>query len=224
MNSVEYSSAAGFASPAHRVLRNTYWLLALSMVPTVAGAWLGLKTGLLSGLGPLMTFVIFLAGAFGLMFMVQKNRNSGAGVGWLLAFTGFMGLMLSNLLGAVLARSGGAQMVMTAFAATSAIFGVMAVLSSVVKRDLRPLGYTLTIGAVLLIVGMLANIFIQSSAFAITLSLIAAGIFSVFILVDLKAVRDGYETSYVSAALGVYLSLYNVFSNLLALLGLTSDD
>ena len=224
MNTVGYSTAAGLASPAHRVLRNTYWLLALSMAPTVAGAWLGLKTGLVSGLGPLMTFVIFLAGAFGLMFMVQKNRNSAAGVGWLLAFTGFMGLMLSNLLGAVLARSGGAQMVMTAFAATGAIFAVMATLSSVVKRDLRPLGYTLTIGAVLLIVGMLANIFIQSSAFAITLSLIAAGIFSVFILVDLKAVRDGYETSYVSATLGVYLSLYNVFSNLLALLGMTSDD
>ena len=109
---------------------------------------------------------------------------------------------------------------MTAFAGTATIFFGMAALSSVIKRDLSTLGKWLFIGAVMLLVAGIANVFIQSSALMITMSVLAIGIFSAFVLHDLKRVQDGVETNYVIATLGVYLSLYNVFQNLLALLGI----
>lgn len=204
----------------HRVLRNTYWLLALSMAPTVLGAWLGIATGLARAMSPGVGLVVFLAGAFGLMFAIEKTKNTAAGVPVLLGFTFFMGLMLSRLVGTVLGLANGAGLVMTAFAGTGAIFLGMASLSSVIKRDLSGLGKWLFIGAVMLLVAGIANVFLQSSALMITLAVLAIGIFSAFILHDLKRVQDGLETNYISATLGVYLSLYNVFQSLLALLGI----
>ncbi len=209
-----------------RVLRNTYALLALSMVPTVLGAWLGLATGLATSMGGVLSMVVFMGGAIGLIWAIEKNRNSPAAVPLLLAFTFFMGLMLSRVLGFVLGMGNGTGLVMTAFAGTATIFFGMATLSSVLKRDLTSLGKWLFIGAVMLMVAGIANVFIQSGALMITLSVLAIGIFSAFVLHDLKRVRDGLETNYVIATLGVYLSLYNVFQNLLVLLGVFggSDD
>ncbi|MGJ7494354.1 Bax inhibitor-1 family protein [Variovorax sp. RT4R15] len=204
----------------NQVLRNTYWLLALSMVPTVLGAWIGVATGVASAMSPGIGLVVFLAGAFGFMFAIEKTKNSAAGVPVLLAFTFFMGLMLSRLVGSVLGLSNGASLVMTAFAGTGAVFLGMASLSSVIKRDLTSMGKWLFIGAILLLVAGIANFFIQSSALMITLSVLAVGIFSAFILHDLKRVKDGHETNYITATLGVYLSLYNVFQSLLMLLGI----
>jgi modulator of FtsH protease len=206
----------------NRVLRNTYWLLALSMVPTVLGAWIGVSTGIASAMSPGVGLIVFLAGAFGFMFAIEKTKNSSAGVPVLLGFTFFMGLMLSRLLGQVLGMSNGASLVMLAFAGTGAIFLGMATLSSVIKRDLSSMGKFLFIGAVMLLVAGVANFFIQSSALMITLSVLAIGIFSAFILYDLKRVQDGLETNYISATLSVYLSIYNVFQSLLAVFGLTS--
>jgi modulator of FtsH protease len=204
----------------NRVLRNTYWLLALSMVPTVLGAWLGVATGLAAVLSPGVSLVVFLAGAFGFMFAIEKTKDSAAGVPMLLAFTFFMGLMLSRLVGSVLGLANGASLIMTAFAGTGAIFLGMATLSSVIKRDLGSLGKFLFVGVIMLLVAGIANFFIQSSALMITLSVLSIGIFSAFILYDLKRVQDGEETNYITATLGVYLSLYNVFQSLLALLGI----
>jgi len=206
-----------------RVLRNTYALLALSMIPTVLGAWIGLATGLAASMGGVLAMVVFMVGAFGLIFAIEKNRNSPAAVPLLLAFTFFMGLMLSRLLGFVLGLHGGAGIVMTAFAGTATIFLGMAALSSLIKRDLSALGKWLFIGAVMLMVAGIANVFLQSGALMITISVMAIGIFSAFVLHDLKRVRDGHETNYVIATLGVYLSLYNVFQNLLVLLGVFGD-
>ena len=208
----------------NRVLRNTYWLLALSMVPTVLGAWLGVSTGIVRGLGVGMSAIVFLAGAFGFIFAIEKLKNSAAGVPVLLAFTFFMGLMLSRLIGAVLGLSNGAGLIMTAFTGTGLIFLGMASLSSVIKRDLSAMGKWLFIGAIMLLVVGLANIFLQSSALMITISVLAIGIFSAFILYDLKRVQDGEETNYITATLGVYLSLYNVFQSLLALLGIAGGN
>jgi modulator of FtsH protease len=208
----------------NRVLRNTYWLLALSMVPTVLGAWIGVQTGIMRGLSPGIGAIVFLAGAFGFMFAIEKFKNSAAGVPILLAFTFFMGLMLARLLGVVLGLKNGGSLIMMAFGGTGAIFFGMASLSSVIKRDLTNMGKFLFIGAILLLVAAIANIFIQSSALMITLSVLAIGIFSAFILYDLKRVQDGEETNYVTATLGVYLSVYNVFSNLLALLGIFGGE
>ena len=142
-----------------------------------------------------------------------------AGVPVLLAFTFFMGVMLSRLIGSVLGLSNGASLIMMAFAGTGGVFLAMATLSTVIKRDLSSMGKFLFIGMIMLLVAGIANFFIQSSALMITLSVLAIGIFSAFILYDLKRVQDGEETNYISATLGVYLSLYNVFQSLLALLG-----
>ena len=219
-----YANEVTSIEQRNRVLRNTYWLLALSMVPTVLGAWIGVSTGITRTLGPGMSAIVFLGGAFGFMFAIEKTKNSASGVPVLLAFTFFMGLMLSRLIGTVLGMNNGAGLIMTAFTGTGVIFLGMASLSSIIKRDLSSMGKFLFIGMIMLIVAGLANIFIQSSALMITISVIAIGIFSAFILHDLKRVKDGEETNYISATLGVYLSLYNVFQSLLSILGLTSSS
>jgi modulator of FtsH protease len=224
-NVSSYPSMLGHADVAtrNRVLRNTYWLLALSMVPTVLGAWIGVSTGLARAMSPGISMIVFLAGAFGFMFAIEKAKNSAAGVPLLLAFTFFMGLMLSRLVGAVLGLANGAGLIMTAFAGTGVIFLGMATLSSVIKRDLSSMGKFLFIGAVMLMVAGIANFFLQSSTLMIVLCVLAIGIFSAFILYDLKRVQDGEETNYITATLGVYLSLYNVFQSLLALLGIAGS-
>jgi modulator of FtsH protease len=224
MRSIAPATAGTEVTQRNRVLRNTYWLLALSMVPTVLGAWLGVSTGLARMMSPGVGMIVFLAGAFGFMFAIEKTKNSAAGVPVLLGFTFFMGLMLSRLVGAVLGLSNGAGLIMTAFAGTGAIFFGMATLSSIIQRDLSAMGKWLMIGAIMVLVAGIANFFIQSSALMITLSVLVIGIFSAFILHDLKAVRDGHETNYITATLGVYLSLYNVFQSLLALLGIFGGD
>ena len=212
--------SGALAEQRNRVLRNTYWLLALSMVPTVLGAWLGMALGINQVLTPGIGLVVFLVGAFGFMFAIEKTKNSAAGVPVLLGFTFFMGLMLSRLLAVVLGMGNGASLVMMAFAGTGAIFLGMATLSTVVKRDLSNIAKFMFIGAILVLVAGIANFFIQSGALMITLAVLIIGIFSFFILYDLKRVRDGEETNYITATLGVYLSIYNVFQSLLALFGI----
>ena len=218
------ATSTAVAQERNRVLRNTYWLLALSMVPTVFGAWIGVQFNLASVLSPGIGLMVFLVGAFGFMFAIEKTKNSAAGVPVLLGFTFFMGLMLARLLGMVLGLKNGGSLIMMAFGGTGAIFFGMATLSTVIKRDLGSMGKFLFIGMIMLLVAMIANIFIQSSALMITLSVLAIGIFSAFILYDLKRVQNGEETNYITATLGVYLSLYNVFSNLLALLGIFGGE
>ena len=160
------------------------------------------------------------------MYAIEKTKNSAAGVAVLLAFTFFMGLMLSRLVGAVLGQANGAGLIMTAFAGTGVIFLGMASLSSVIKRDLSSMGKWLFVGALLIMVAGIANIFMQSGALMITLAVLTIAVFTAFILHDLKRVKDGLETNYITATLGVYLSLFNVFQALLMLLGIGggSDD
>ena len=216
------------ASPAlaqNRVLRNTYFLLALSMVPTVLGAWIGVKSGFSFFAGsPVISFILFLAIAFGFFYAIEKTKNSGWGVALLLGFTFFMGLMLSRLIGMVLGFSNGANLIMLAFGGTAAIFATMATLATTIKRDLAPLGKFLFVGVIMLLVAAFANIFLQIPGLMIAISLIAIAIFSAFMLYDINRIVTGGETNYVTATLAVYLSVYNVFSNLLALLGITGGS
>jgi len=206
----------------NRVLRNTYWMLALSMIPTVLGAFFGLSfnVGAAMANSPGTSLIIFLAGAFGLMFLVEKNKNNSMGVVFLLAFTFFMGVMLSRVLGFVLGFQNGAQLVMLAFGGTGAVFFAMASIASTTKRDFSHLQRFLITGVIILIVAAVANIFLQIPALMLTISVMAIAIFSVFLLVDLQRIINGGETNYITATLAVYLSLYNIFSNLLALLGI----
>jgi modulator of FtsH protease len=194
------------------------------MVPTVLGAWIGVSTGIARAMTPGISLIVFLVGAYGLMFAIEKTKNSAAGVPVLLGFTFFMGIMLSRLIGAVLGLTNGASLIMMAFAGTGAVFLGMATLSSIIKRDLSAMGKWLFIGAIMVLVAGIANFFIQSSALMITLSVLVVGIFSAFILYDLKRVQDGLETNYISATLGVYLSIYNVFQALLSLFGFAGSS
>jgi modulator of FtsH protease len=209
----------------NRVLRNTYALLALSMVPTVLGAWIGVTTGFSFFAGsPFIGLIAFLAIAFGFFYAIDKFKNSGIGVALLLGFTFFMGLMLSRLLGSVLGLANGGQLIMTAFGGTALIFGAMATTATVSKRDFTGMSKFLFVGVLLLLVAAAANIWLQMPALMLTVSVLAIAIFSAFILVDLQRVVNGGETNYVTATLAVYLSVYNVFSNLLALLGIFGGD
>ncbi|SDV51424.1 Bax inhibitor-1/YccA family protein [Chitinasiproducens palmae] len=206
----------------NKVLRNTYWLLALSMVPTVIGAWLGVATGLsnVMMLRPGMTLIAFVVIGMGLMFAVQRNRESGVGVALLLVFTLFMGVMLSRLVGFVLGFQNGASLIAMAFGGTGVIFAAMATVATVSKRDFSGLGRWLLMGVIVLLLAAVANMFLQLPSLVLTVSTLAIVIFSAFMLVDIQRVVNGGETNYVSATLAIYLDLYNVFSNLLALLGI----
>lgn len=228
LNSYGFGNGATVATAQtrNRVLRNTYALLALSMVPTVIGAWLGVAMGFafLEG-SPFMGAIIFLAIAFGFFWAIEKNKDTGVGVLLLLAFTFFMGVMLSRLIGMTLGNySNGATLIMGAFGGTAAIFTVMASIATVSKKDFSGMSKFLFIGVILLILASLANIWLQIPALMLTLMVVAIAIFSAFILVDVQRVVNGGETNYVIATLGIYLSVYNIFSNLLALLGIFGGD
>lgn len=209
----------------NRVLRNTYWLLALSLVPTVLGSWVGVATGFtFFAANPAIGFIVFLAVAFGFFFAIEKTKNSAWGVALLLAFTFFMGLMLSRLLGVVLGFRNGASLIGLAFGGTAVIFAVMASWASTIKRDLTGMGKFLFVGMIMLLVAGFANIFLQIPALMIAFTVIAIGIFSAYMLYDINRIVTGGETNYVTATLAIYLDVYNVFANLLALLGIFGGD
>jgi modulator of FtsH protease len=208
----------------NRVLRNTYWLLALSLLPTVLGAWLGVATGITQSLSGGLGLIVFLGGAFAFIFAIEKTKNSAAGVPVLLAFTFFMGLMLSRLIAMVLGFKNGPELIMTAFGGTAGVFFVMASLSSVIKRDLSGLGKWLFVGALAILVGGIINVFVGSTVGMMVISVMAIGIFSAYMLYDLKQIVDGGETNYISATLALYLDVINVFQSLLALLGIMGGE
>jgi FtsH-binding integral membrane protein len=205
----------------NRVLRNTYWLLAISMIPTILGAWLGVqfKFDFFAG-SPVIGFIAFLAIAFGFFYAIEKTKNSAIGVAVLLGFTVFMGLMLSRLIGHILGFSNGASLIMTAFGGTATIFGVMATIATVSKRDFSGLGKWLFAGVLVILVAALANTFLQLPALYLAISVIAIAIFSAYILYDVQQIINGGETNYISATLAIYLDVYNIFANLLSLLGI----
>ena len=207
-----------------RVLRNTYWLLALSLLPTVLGAWVGVSTGITRSLTGGLGLIVFLGGAFGFMFAIEKTKNSAAGVPVLLGFTFFMGLMLSRLIAMVLGFKNGSELVMTAFGGTAGVFLVMASLATIIKRDLSGMGKFLFVGALVLMFGAIINVFVGSTTGMLVISVAAIGIFSAYMLYDLKQIMDGGETNYISATLALYLDLFNVFQSLLALLGIFGGE
>lgn len=220
-----YSTTGQSVIARNKVLRNTYLLLALSMVPTVMGAWLGvqLNFSLFAG-SPFMGFLVFMAIAFGFIYAINKTKHSAVGVAVLLGFTFFLGLMLSGLIGRTLNYSNGPSLIMTAFGGTAAIFAVMATIATVSKRDFSGLGKWLFVGVLVALVAMVANIFLQLPALQLALSVILIGIFSAYILYDVQQIINGGETNYITATLSIYLDVYNIFANLLSILGIFGGD
>ena len=227
VSTIQTADGYGYAvsqEQRNRVMRNTYWLLALSLLPTVLGAWVGVATGITQSLRGGMGLIVFLGGAFGFMFAIEKTKNSAAGVPVLLAFTFFMGLMLSRMIGSVLGFKNGTELIMLAFAGTAGVFFTMASLATVIKRDLSSMGKWLMVGAIVLMVGGIINVFVGSSTGMVVIAMLAIGIFSAFMLYDLKRIVDGGETNYISATLALYLDIFNVFQSLLALLGIFGGE
>ena len=208
----------------NKVLRNTYLLLSLSLIPTVFGAWLGVELGLASLLRGWIGMLLFLGVAFGFIYGIKKTQNSAAGVPMLLGFTFFMGMMLSPMIQSTLGFKNGPQLIMTAFAGTAGVFLGMAALASVIKRDLSGMGKFLFVGLIMLVVGSLINVFVGSTTGMIVLSMVSIGIFSAYMLYDIKQILDGGETNYISATLSLYLDIINVFQSLLALLGIFGGE
>ena len=221
---IDYGIVLSSPEERNRVLRNTYWLLALSMLPTVLGAWLGVETGLSKVLSGWMGLIVILVGGFGFIYAIEKTKNSAAGVPVLLGFTFFMGLMLSSLIAAVLGFKNGSSLVMTAFGGTAGVSFVMASLASVIKRDLSGMGKWLFVGAIVMMVGGIINVFVGSSVGMMVISMMGIAIFSAYMLYDIKQIIDGGETNYISATLALYLDIINVFQSLLALLGIMGGE
>ena len=212
-------NASGFALEQNRVLRNTYMLLGLSMIPTVLGALAGIQMGFSFFAGsPMISFVLFLGIAWGFMWGIEKNKNSGLGVALLLGFTFFMGLMLSRILQVALGFSNGGSMIALAAGGTGAIFFTLSSVAAVSKRDFTGMGKFLFAGMILILLAAVANIFFQIPALSLTIAVAAVGIFSAYILYDISRIMQGGETNYVSATLAVYLDIYNVFVSLLQLI------
>ena len=212
-------NASGFALEQNRVLRNTYMLLGLSMIPTVLGALVGIQMGFSFFAGsPMISFVLFLGIAWGFMWGIEKNKNSGLGVALLLGFTFFMGLMLSRILQVALGFSNGGSMIALAAGGTGAIFFTLSSVATVSKRDFTGMGKFLFAGMILILLAAVANIFFQIPALSLTIAVAAVGIFSAYILYDISRIMQGGETNYVSATLAVYLDIYNVFVSLLQLI------
>ena len=212
-----YGSVA-ISPESQKVLRNTYLLLALTMVPTVAGAWLGMATASIITGSPILSFFLMLGAIIGLQFGIAHYRNSVIGIGLLLLMTGLLGWFIGPLLNHALAMKNGAELVGYAAAGTGGVFFVMATIATVTKRDFSFMGKFLFVGMIALLVAMIANMFLQIPALALTISTLVIVVFSLFLLHDISRIVTGGETNYVMATTGVYISLLNIFTSLLQLL------
>ena len=209
-----------YAAQQHRVLRNTYWLLALSLVPTIIGAAIGTHINLgFMRASPGLSFIAILAIFYGWIFAIERNRNSSLGVGLLLGFTLFMGLLLGPLLQSVLQFKNGVQLVMMAAGGTAAVFFVLAGIATTTKRDLTSLGNFLSVGAIVLMLGVIANVFFMNMVAQLVIVTAFVLFSSLLIVWQINAIVRGGETNYVSATLTLYVAAYNLFTSLLQLLG-----
>jgi modulator of FtsH protease len=212
------TGAAEIPVEQQRVLRNTYLLLALTMVPTVAGAFLGIRTGGIIMQHPFISFFVLLGAVIGLQYAIAANRNNGFGVVLLLGMTFLLGWWLGPLLAVALTLKNGPQLVGIAAGGTGVIFFVMAGIATTTRRDFSFMGKFLFVGMIVLLLALIANMFLQIPALALTISALVIVVFSLFLLHDVSRIVNGGETNYIMATTGVYMSLFNIFANLLQLL------
>jgi FtsH-binding integral membrane protein len=212
------AAGVGIAPEAQKVMRSTYLLLAVTMIPTVIGAMIGMATSGIIVQSPIFSTILMLGAVIGLQFAIRKNRNSGLGIALLLLMTGILGWWLGPILNIALSMKNGMQLVGYAAVGTGVIFFAMGTVAATTKRDFSFMGKFLFVGMIALLIAMFANMFLQIPALALTISTLVIVVFSLFLLYDLNRIVRGGETNYIMATTGVYMSLFNIFANLLYLL------
>lgn len=212
------AGAGSLSTERNKVLRNTYLLLALTMVPTVIGAVVGLQIAPVFFRHPIIASLVMLGAMIGFQIGIARNRNSGLGVGLLLGFTFFMGAFLGPVLTVALSMKNGPQLIGLAAVGTGGVMLAMSTIATTVKKDFSFMGKFLLVGMVTLLVIGLANMFFQLPGLALALSALTIVVFSLFLLMDVSRIVNGGEDNYIMAATGVYVSLWAIFSNLLNLL------
>jgi FtsH-binding integral membrane protein len=212
------TGSVALGAQQQRVLRNTYMMLALTMVPTVIGAFVGMATSSIVYQSPILSSIIMLGAVIGLQFAIAKNRDSGLGVVLLLGMTFILGWWLGPILNIALTLRNGPELIGIAAAGTGGILLIMSTIATTTKRDFSFMGKFLFVGMIVLLLAMFANMFLQIPALALTISSLVVVVFSMFLLHDVSRIVNGGETNYVMAATGVYISLFNIFVSLLHLL------
>ncbi|MEI6320489.1 MAG: Bax inhibitor-1/YccA family protein [Pseudomonadota bacterium] len=209
----------------NRVLRNTYLMLSLTMIPTLIGAMIGMQLNFgIMRTNPIMSFVVIMAVFYGMVFAIEKNKDSGLGVALLLGFTFLMGLLLAPLLQVALGLSNGGQIIAMAAAGTGVSFFSMAAIATVTKRDFSSMGKFLMVGVIVMMIAVVANVFLQMPVLSLTISAVVVLLSTMLILYTLSGIIHGGETNYVSATLSLYISIYNIFSSLVQLLMAFTGD
>lgn len=210
----------------NKVLRNTYLLLAVSLIPTIIGAAVGTSLFDFSFLreSPILASFGLLAVFYGWMYMIERNKNTSLGLYLLLGFTFFMGLLLGPLLQKVLGFRNGGQLVMMAAGGTAGVFFILSGIANNVKRDFSFLNKFIVVGVVVAMLAVIANIFLQIPALSMALCAVFIILSSAIILWQINDIVRGGETNYISATLTLYVSIYNIFTSLLQLLGIIGGD
>ncbi|BDT66407.1 modulator of FtsH protease YccA [Comamonadaceae bacterium OS-1] len=206
-------------SAAHRVLRNTYALLSMTLLFSAAVATAGIVLQ-----APAPGLIVMLVGMFGLLFAVHKLKNSAWAIPAVFAFTGFMGYTLGPIVARSLSMPGGAQVVMLALAATGATFLALSAWAVTSKRDFSFMAGFLFAGMVIAILAGLAAVFMEIPALSLAVSAMVALLSAGLILMDTSRIVNGGETNYVMATVGLYLSIFNLFTSLLSLFGMGGDE
>jgi modulator of FtsH protease len=220
LDDIQVLGREGSLSVQNKVLRNTYAMLGLTMIPTVIGAMVGVNMnfGWMMASSPILLFVGVMATVYGLSWLVAKNADNAAGVWLLFGFTFVLGLLLGPILQAALHLSNGAQLIGLAAGGTAISFLTLSAIASSTKRDFSFMGKFLTIGMVLVIVAILANFFFKIPALSLTISAVIVMLMAGFILYEINQIVRGGQTNYIMATMSIYISLHNMFTHLLSLL------
>ncbi len=224
--SVQWGGNADVAVSQNKVLRSTYMLLAVSLIPTIVGAAVGTSLFDFSFMraSPIIASIAMLAIFYGWIYMIEKNKNTSLGLYLLLGFTFFMGLMLGPLLQKVLGFRNGGQLVMMAAGGTAGVFFILSGIAANAKRDFSFLGKFVMVGVIVAMLAVVANIFLQIPALSLALCGVFIILSSAIILWQINDIVRGGETNYISATLTLYVSVYNIFTSLLQILGIVGGD
>ncbi len=204
----------------HTVLRNTYFLLSLTLLWSAAVAWVAMAIN-----APYPGIIITLVGVFGLMFLTMKTRNSAWGLVSIFLFTGFIGYTMGPLINFYIHNySNGGQLIMTALGGTGVIFFALSAYVLTTRKDMNFLGGFLFVGLIVGVVAVIANIFLKIPGLQLAISAAFVVIFSGFILYDTSRIINNGERNYIMATIALYLDIVNLFQNLLMLLGAFSGN